>query len=74
MGLALQFALEDILPDLDVAVKGGLDDICLLDFGVAIEDAAWLLLFFVLIDDALTCSVEFLYVLAEHGEGIEDDA
>lgn len=74
MGLALQFPLKDILPYLNISIESGLDDICLLDFGVSIEDATWLLLFFVLIDNALTGGVEFLYVLIEHGETVEDDA
>ena len=40
---------------------------------MAIEDAAWFLLFFELVYDTLASSVEFFDVLAEHGEAIKDD-
>lgn len=74
MRLALQLPFKDIFPNLDVAVEGGLDDICLLDFGVTIEDAAGFLLLLELIDDSLAGGVEFFDVLAEHGQAVEDDA
>lgn len=62
---ALQLALVDLLPDLDVGIEGGLDYICLFYLSMPVKDASWFLFFFELVDDSLAAGVELLDVLVE---------
>lgn len=62
---ALQLSLVDLLPDLDVGVKGGLDYICFLDLSMPVKDTSWFLFLFEFVYDSLAAGVEFLDVLCE---------